>query len=67
MIVATYLLATGEFERRIHAAGANLAGADIRVTEPLAPDPRLARLVLDRYDASVANRLRPAAELLPAA
>lgn len=67
VIVATYLLATGEFERRIHAAAANVAGVDIRVTDPLAPDARLARLVLERYDASVPSRLRPAAELLPAA
>lgn len=67
VIVATYLLAPGEFERRIHAAAANVAGVEIQVTGPLAPDLRLARLVLERYDASVSNRLRPAAELLPAA
>ena len=67
VIVATYLLAPGEFERRIHAAAANVTRACVQITEPLAPDPRLARLVLERYDASLAKRLRPAAELLPAA
>jgi sirohydrochlorin ferrochelatase len=67
VIVATYLLAPGEFERRIHAAAANVAGVEIQVTGPLAPDPRLARLVLERYDASLARRPAHAAELLPAA
>lgn len=55
--VASYLLATGHFHRRVLAAGADV------VTAPLlddgAPDPRLVELVLDRY----ASRLRDAAEV----
>lgn len=45
-IVATYLLAPGEFERRVRHAAHGLASA------PLAPHPLLARLLLDRYDAA---------------
>jgi len=48
VIVASYLLAPGFFQERLRAAGADA------VTEPLAPDPRLVELVLDRYDWGVA-------------
>jgi len=48
VIVASYLLAPGFFQERLRAAGADA------VTEPLAPDPRLVELVLDRYDSGVA-------------
>ncbi len=54
VVLASYLLAAGFFQRRLHAAGADL------VTTPLletgaAPDPRLVDLVLERYhpDSSV--------------
>lgn len=43
VVVASYLLAPGFFHDRLLAAGADV------VTEPLAPDHRLASLVLDRY------------------
>lgn len=41
--VASYLLAPGFFQRRLADAGADL------VTGPLAPDPRIVEIVLDRY------------------
>jgi sirohydrochlorin ferrochelatase len=48
--VASYLLATGHFHRRILGAGADL------VTAPLlgegSPDPRLVELVLERFEAA---------------
>ncbi len=47
--VASYLLAPGFFHDRLASAGADL------VTTPLAPDPRLADLVLDRFDAAAAQ------------
>lgn len=50
VVVAAYLLAEGHFLDRLRGTGADV------VTGPLAPDPRLAELVLDRYDES----LRPA-------
>lgn len=43
-VVATYLLAPGEFERRVRRAAGGAA------TPPLAPHPLLARLLLARYD-----------------
>ena len=43
VVVASYLLAPGYFLDRVLEAGADV------VTAPLAPDPRLAELVLDRY------------------
>ena len=46
VVVASYLLAPGFFHGRVLASGADV------VTEPLAPDPRLAAVVLDRYDAA---------------
>lgn len=55
VLVATYLLAPGEFERRIHAAGRLVTEACVRVTAPLAPDPLLAGLVLERYDTALAH------------
>jgi sirohydrochlorin ferrochelatase len=50
VVVASYLLATGHFHRRILDAGADL------VTAPLlgegSPDPRLVELVLERFGAA---------------
>ncbi|WP_369824452.1 hypothetical protein [Cellulosimicrobium sp. CUA-896] len=43
VVVAAYLLAPGFFHDRLLEAGADL------VTAPLAPDPRLTAIVLDRY------------------
>lgn len=43
VVVAAYLLAPGFFHDRLLTAGADL------VTAPLAPDPRLTAIVLDRY------------------
>ena len=48
VVVATYLLAPGDFSRRLAGAGADL------VTAPLAPHPLLAELVLRRYDEALA-------------
>ena len=42
------LLGAGERTRELASAFARL-GADV-VTAPLAPDPRLAQIALDRYD-----------------
>lgn len=47
VVIASYLLAPGYFHDRLHEAGAEL------VTAPLGPDPRLALIALDRYDAAV--------------
>lgn len=44
VVVASYLLAPGFFLDRVREAGADV------VTAALAPDPRLAAIVLDRYD-----------------
>lgn len=49
VVVASYLLAPGYFLDRVLEAGADV------VTDALAPDPRLAEVVLDRYDAHVAQ------------
>lgn len=46
VVVASYLLAPGYFLDRVREAGADVVAA------PLAPDPRLAQIVLDRYDAA---------------
>jgi sirohydrochlorin ferrochelatase len=43
VVVAAYLLAPGFFHDRLQRAGADV------VTAPLAPDPRIADVVLDRY------------------
>ncbi len=43
VVVASYLLAPGYFLDRVREAGADV------VTDALAPDPRLAAVVLDRY------------------
>lgn len=43
VVAASYLLAPGFFHDRVSAAGADV------VTAPLAPDPRLVEIVLDRY------------------
>jgi sirohydrochlorin ferrochelatase len=57
--IATYLLASGEFSRRISDSATLAAlGADnpprIRVSEPLGAHDQVARLVLRRYDAALA-------------
>lgn len=44
VVVASYLLAPGYFLDRVHEAGADVVAA------PLAPDPRLAAIALDRFD-----------------
>ncbi|ADG74673.1 cobalamin (vitamin B12) biosynthesis CbiX protein [Cellulomonas flavigena DSM 20109] len=44
VVVASYLLAPGFFLDRVREAGADVVAA------PLAPDPRLAQIALDRYD-----------------
>ncbi|HEV2343999.1 MAG TPA: hypothetical protein VGS97_07895, partial [Actinocrinis sp.] len=57
--VATYLLASGEFSRRISDC-ATLAALDtdnprrMCVSEPLGAHDQIARLVLRRYDAALA-------------
>ena len=48
VVVAAYLLAPGHFADKLAAAGADA------VTAPLLPDPRLAAVLLDRYDAALA-------------
>ncbi|GAA3802850.1 sirohydrochlorin chelatase [Cellulomonas soli] len=53
VVVASYLLAPGFFLDRVREAGADVVAA------PLAPDPRLAAIVLDRYE-EAAGRLREA-------
>ncbi|MGL4745757.1 MAG: sirohydrochlorin chelatase [Dermatophilaceae bacterium] len=47
--IASYLLAPGFFQRRLEQCGADV------VTGPLAPDPRLVDIVLDRFHAAVAG------------
>jgi sirohydrochlorin ferrochelatase len=49
VVVAAYLLAPGHFAGRLAAAGADA------VTAPLLPDDRVARVLLDRYDATAAG------------
>ncbi len=51
-MIASYLLAPGFFHDRLLVAGADV------VTAPLAPDTRLADVVLDRYR-EAADRLVP--------
>jgi sirohydrochlorin ferrochelatase len=46
VVVAAYLLAPGHFAGRLAAAGADV------MTAPLLPDPRIAAILLDRYDAA---------------
>lgn len=43
VVVASYLLADGLFQRRLHDAGADL------VTEPLCAHPGIARIIADRF------------------
>jgi len=47
VVVASYLLAPGHFHDRLAGAGADV------VTAPLLPDPRIAAVLLDRYDAAL--------------
>lgn len=47
VVVAAYLLAPGHFHDKLAAAGADA------VTSPLLPDPRIATVLLDRYDAAL--------------
>ncbi|QTE28253.1 sirohydrochlorin chelatase [Pengzhenrongella sicca] len=49
VVIAAYLLAPGFFHDRLLDVGADV------VTEPLAPDPRLVQIVLDRYAEGVAQ------------
>jgi sirohydrochlorin ferrochelatase len=49
--VASYLLATGHFHRRVLAAGADAVTAPLLDADD--PDPRLVALVLDRYRGAV--------------
>ncbi|NYD66568.1 sirohydrochlorin chelatase [Agromyces atrinae] len=50
VVIASYLLAPGFFHDRLREAGADLVSA------PLAPDPRLADLVIERYRSAPAPR-----------
>ncbi|WP_245160570.1 sirohydrochlorin chelatase [Blastococcus sp. CT_GayMR20] len=47
VVVASYLLAPGHFHDKLAGAGADV------VTTPLLPDPRIAAVLLDRYDAAL--------------
>ena len=49
VVIASYLLAPGHFHNVLGAAGADV------VTEPLAPHPVLADIVLDRFDDAVSG------------
>jgi sirohydrochlorin ferrochelatase len=49
VLVAAYLLAPGHFHDKLSTAGADY------VTAPLLPDPRIAAVLLDRYDAALAT------------
>lgn len=44
VVLASYLLAPGHFHDKLHDAGADL------VTAPLGPDPRLAQLIVRRFE-----------------
>ena len=50
--VASYVLAPGSFQRRLEASGADV------VSGPLAPDPRVVDVVVDRYHAALAGPSR---------
>jgi sirohydrochlorin ferrochelatase len=49
--VASYLLATGHFHRRVLGSGADVVTAPL--LDDAEPDPRLVRIVADRYRAAV--------------
>ncbi|MFB8228786.1 sirohydrochlorin chelatase [Cellulosimicrobium sp. NPDC055967] len=53
VVVAAYLLAPGFFYDRVLEAGGDV------VTAPLAPDPRLTEIVLDRYATAAASLAPP--------
>ncbi|WP_353707217.1 CbiX/SirB N-terminal domain-containing protein [Cellulosimicrobium sp. ES-005] len=53
VVVAAYLLAPGFFYDRVLEAGGDV------VTAPLAPDPRLTEIVLDRYTTAAATLAAP--------
>ena len=59
VVVASYLLAPGHFHDKLAGAGADL------VTAPLLPDERIAAVLLDRYDAAVAQPVDGAAVAKP--
>jgi sirohydrochlorin ferrochelatase len=50
VVVASYLLAPGHFHDKLQGAGADY------VTAPLLPDERIAAVLLDRYDAALADQ-----------
>ncbi|MBO1750633.1 sirohydrochlorin chelatase [Actinotalea sp. BY-33] len=60
VVVAAYLLAPGFFHDRLRRAGADL------LTDPLAPDPRLADVVLDRYACAARAVIGPCPGACPA-
>lgn len=60
VVVASYLLAPGHFHGRLLAAGAD------SVTAPLGADPRIATLVLRRFDEALAVALRARSRPAPA-
>ncbi|MPQ96850.1 sirohydrochlorin chelatase [Modestobacter sp. I12A-02628] len=49
VVVASYLLAPGHFHDKLAGAGADA------VTAPLLPDPRIAAVLVDRFDAALAS------------
>lgn len=54
--VASWFLAPGLLPDRVEAL-ARQAAADVRVAAPLGVDPRVARVLLDRYDTACGHRL----------
>ncbi|WP_200941978.1 sirohydrochlorin chelatase [Angustibacter sp. Root456] len=54
VVVAAYLLAPGFFHERLLGCGADVVAAPLLLAGA-APDPRLVEVVLDRYDAAVAQ------------
>ncbi|RPF23305.1 sirohydrochlorin chelatase [Myceligenerans xiligouense] len=58
VVVASYLLAPGYFHDRVLEAGADVVTAPLAL--PDAPDDRLVRIIIDRYEAA-AERLGPRA------
>ncbi len=59
VVVASYLLADGLFQERLHACGADL------VSQPLGTHPGLARLIADRFRRAMPPVLGPTARPAP--